>query len=227
MAVDYYDTAITDCGSACPTVIAGDFTGSAGLETNGGTHSYFYTYQRNLHTLAPVWAIHPYTDVSDYEYCSADGLGYPIFANTYTGKFDQALQAANLTAARGVQLWLNEITVYRAAQYNPPAQCTGGPTSAPKAANPVHQGDNFSTFRVGAAALWLTGNLTGTDTQTLPGSIPAGEAPLTTVDYFRIYNQTATYQNILRPGVEGCMWYSLNLRSAGHVPTAPADGCTS
>jgi hypothetical protein len=95
----------------CPgcTVIAGDFSSLGGLETDKGRVSYLDTYARHLSGLRPsVWALHPYSDVREFERVLVGQRGPTPLAGTLVGRFAKAL--FDLGYHSHTDIWLNEVS---------------------------------------------------------------------------------------------------------------------
>jgi hypothetical protein len=62
-------------GVAGSGVIAGDFSSAGAVDGRHGS-LYLRTYAHHLGSRPLIWALHPYSDTSDYEYCTANGDPY-------------------------------------------------------------------------------------------------------------------------------------------------------
>lgn len=115
LAAQMWVAVVHRCHANC-TVIAGDFSGTGGLESRGAPHSYLYTYAHHLSGLRPtVWGVHPYGDITAIEnYYGHVNASKPALPNTLVGRFAAAL--SRLGYHSHTQIWLNEIsTFYRKA----------------------------------------------------------------------------------------------------------------
>lgn len=219
LGAQYYMAVLKECGTACELtsgtaarqpnsgIVAGDYSSTA-AQTAGtvyglGSQPYWQTYDQHLNNTAggtPIaphtWGLHPYTDVSDYEYCTGDpGNSYPPAG--YLSKvtlMERNLNSLGLNAASSTSLWLNEISVYHAAQFNPPSACSN---------NVSH---TFSGRRQAFAFLFLNG---AGNEPTLPGSVPAGDAPISRLYYLRA-SGTAADATYIDPGVFDCLYQTMH-----------------
>jgi hypothetical protein len=104
----------------CPscTVIAGDFSSSGGLETRYGSAPYLDTYNRYLKDLhggtsiyhPTTWALHPYTDVSSFEYNTLTHHALTPLPQTLIGTFATALHHRGYNAS--THIWLDEVSAF-------------------------------------------------------------------------------------------------------------------
>lgn len=104
----------------CPscTVIAGDFSSTAGLETRYGSAPYLDTYNRYLKDLhggntiyhPNTWALHPYTDVSSYEYNTLTHQQITALPQTLIGTFATALHHRGYST--NTHIWLDEVSAF-------------------------------------------------------------------------------------------------------------------
>ena len=106
-------------------VIAGDFTSAGGLETGSGkglTSTYLYVYAKHLGGNRPVvWALHPYTDIENFEAADAVGNPAPALSGTLVGRFARDLDTIGYH--QHTQIWLNEISAFQ--YYNMKGHYTG------------------------------------------------------------------------------------------------------
>jgi len=123
LAAAMWSTVAAACQS-CSTVIAGDFSSAAGLEAGNAKSTYLSIYARHLpkpgHGAPAVWAVHPYSDTSDFEWCHiqkkrpaacpAAPTSAKALAATKVGHFASALH--NLKYGSHSQIWLDEVSTY-------------------------------------------------------------------------------------------------------------------
>lgn len=193
-AGQYYVAARKAFGSK---VVAGDFS-------SGVAASFLTTYLGPISTakLRPgTWAIHPYTDVSNFQYYLNAGKT-PQAAGQLAAASSKVLQLANELHShgygRGTSLWINEIYVDHTSDKNPPAGVSGtkGKTA-------------FSIQDQGYAALFLSGAL-GADS--LPGVLKGKNLPqLTRYVYLRAWDNGKTLPDadVLQVHAPSCVYYTL------------------
>lgn len=205
-AGQYYVAAHGQFGSK---VVAGDF--SSGISASKLANYLGPIKNANLHP--GIWAIHPYTDVTNFQYYMHDGKS-PQTSGQLAGSSSKVLQLANELSAQGYKsgtdLWMNEIYIDHKADKNPPAGIPGtkGQTG-------------FSTHNQAYAALFLSGGL-GADS--LPGALSGKNIPqLTQYVYLRARDngQNLPDANVLQVHSPGCPYYTL----AGDKST-PAPQCS-
>jgi hypothetical protein len=225
LASQYYMAVLNACGSGCELtsgpaanqlnsgIVAGDYSSGVASQTapvegtNGSTTSqpYWLTYSQHLNNCATcagvrpwTWGVHPYTDASDYEYCTGDpGNSYPP-----AGYKSKTLQFANDLSSIGygsqTSIWLNEISVYYQAQYGPPGGC------------PNNVSSTFSERRQAFAFLFLDGANSGV---TLPGEIPSNEPQVDRLYYMRAYTGSASDATYIHPGVFDCLYQTMHTQA--------------
>lgn len=227
LAAQYYMAVLNTCGPGCELtsgpaagqlnsgIVAGDYSSGVASQTapventNGSLTSrpYWRTYAQHLNNCSGcggvrpwTWAVHPYTDVSDYEYCT----GNP--GNTYppSGYHSKTVQFANDLASIGygsrTSIWLNEISVYHSAAYNPPSECTKSLSR------------DFSGRRQGFAFQFLDGV---NSSATLRGQIPPGEPQVDRLYYMRAFTGSAADATYLHPGVFDCLYHTVHTQAVG------------
>jgi hypothetical protein len=222
LAAQYYMAVLGACGTGCELtsgpaanqlnsgIVAGDYSSgvasqTAPVEGTDGTttnQSYWLTYSQHLNNCAGctgvrpwTWGVHSYTDASDYEYCTGDpGNSYPPAG--YTSKTTQfANDLASIGYGNQTSIWLNEISVYYQAQYNPPSACQANESST------------FTQRRQAFAFLFLDGANSGV---TLPSEIPASEPQLDRLYYLRAYTGSAGDATYIHPGVFDCLYQTIH-----------------
>jgi hypothetical protein len=229
LAAQYYMAVLKACGSGCELtsgpaagqlnsgIVAGDFSSgvasqAAPVENRNGkraTQPYWQTYAQHLNTCAGctgarpwTWGVHPYTDVSDYEYCTGDpGNSYPP-----SGYRSKTVQFANDLASIGygarTSIWLNEISVYYAAQYQAPPGCQH------------NIGASFTQRRQAFALLFLDGANSGA---TLAAEVPASEPQVDRLYYMRAFTGSDPYATYLHPGVIDCLYQAMHTQAVRPV----------
>lgn len=148
-----------------------------------------------------IWAIHPYTDVTNFQYYMYDGDSAQK-AGQLAAKSSKVLQLADELHSHGygpgTQLWINEIYVDHNADKNPPPGLKKGA-----------KGTGFSTHNQGYAALFLNGGL-GADS--LPGVLAGKNTPqLTRYIYLRAWDngKTLADADVLQVQAPGCVYDTL------------------
>jgi hypothetical protein len=190
-------------------VVAGDFA-------SGVSPSFLNRYVRALGDVHPaIWAIHPYTDVTNFQYYEHAHLT-PSRAAAKAAAGSKLLQFARYLSAHGygpsTSIWINEIYVDHTADKNPPTGIAGKKGST-----------IFSTENQANAALFLSGGL-GADS--LPGVLAGKNLPqLTLYIYLRAWDAGTDQQlpdaDVLEVHFPDCLYYTL----AGHK-TTPAPQCS-
>jgi hypothetical protein len=138
-------------------VVAGDFS-------SGVPASFLSSYLGPItkaHLHPGIWAIHPYTDVSNFQYYLHDKKS-PQAAGQLAAASSKVLQLATELRVHGygpgTELWINEIYIDHTSDKFPLAGIPGAP------------GTPFAARNQGYAALFLSGGL-GADS--LPACSPA------------------------------------------------------
>jgi len=94
------------------SVIAGDFSSGGGFSTKGGPRSYLHTYAGHLDGERPeTWGLHPYTDISNFEFDTQTHRHLPKLSDTLTGRFAAALHS--LGYRERTRIVLNEISAFQ------------------------------------------------------------------------------------------------------------------
>jgi hypothetical protein len=222
LAAQYWMAALNICGSGCELtsgpaanqlnsgIVAGDFSSGVASQTadvegtTGSTVSqaYWLTYSQHLDNCATcagvrpwTWGVHPYTDASDYEYCT----GNP--GNTYppSGYRSKTVQFADDLASIGygsqTSIWLNEISVYYQAAYGNPSGC------------PNNVSATFTQRRQAFAFLFLDGANSGV---TLPSEVPANEPQVDRMYYLRAFPSQPNNATYLIPGQFDCLYQTIH-----------------
>lgn len=178
-------------------VVAGDFA-------SGVSASFLSGYLGPIsavHLHPGIWAIHPYTDVSNFQYYMHAGKT-PQAAGHLAATSSKVLQLATELQAHGygagTDLWINEIYVDHTSDKNPPSGTPGtkGTTS-------------FSAQNQGYAALFLSGGL-GADS--LPGVLAGKSLPqLTRYIYLRAWDngEKLPDADALQVHAPDCVYYTL------------------
>lgn len=182
-------------------VIAGDFAEPV-------TQSFLRGYIKAIgKSPAPIWAIHPYTDITNFQYFMHDHRTARQAAQAeLTEKNSYVIQFAELLKNNGYQsssIWLNEIYVTHRADRNPPP---GVPGSKGHYNKKTHKwtGTTFSRVNQGYAGLFLDGGL-GQDS--LPGYLAAHGLPrLTRYVYMRAATKSLPEAYVLIVKQKGCLW---------------------
>lgn len=230
-------------GNGVPTsgIVAGDFSDAS----SGGDTRYLQTYAGDLKRLAPVtWAIHPYSDPSNWEWCTAHGTsgvnpgsGSGSFsystAATATVAFAHALAMTQPGYGNATSIWLNEISVFGQTtngtstgldfyqhKYGPSGCGASNPTPAYPTGGAKYP--TYSSSRQALAFQWLY--------HTLPAAIPSRDPQVTRIILFRAYGaQSAEGRNLI-PGQYSCLYEAIVDRNSlsagrapggGHCPSAP------
>jgi hypothetical protein len=190
-------------------IVAGDFA-------SGVSPSFLSSYIKAIGNVHPAtWAIHPYTDVTNFQYYVHAGLK-PLKAGAKAAARSKVLQLAENLHKYGygstTSIWINEIYVDHTADKNPPAGTPGKKGST-----------TFSIKNQAEAALFLRGGL-GPDS--LPGVLAGKDLPqLTQFIYLRAWDastdQQQTEADVLEVQFPDCLYYTL----AGHKST-PAPQCS-
>ena len=214
-------------------LVAGDFA-------SGVSKGFLKRYTKALGTLRPkVWAIHPYTDVTNFQYYLSDqpaSAKNPAAAAAKADKTSKVAQFARLLArhhyGHGTHIWLNEIYVDHRADKCPPGshsgsgafkgRCVTGSGSHQKRITKPGKGTTFTHTNQADAALYLSGGL---GAPSLPGMLKGRKLPqLTTYIYLRALDNSAiTFKDAvaLQVNAKGCVYYTL----AG-FKTTPAPQCS-
>jgi hypothetical protein len=225
LAAQYYMAVLNTCGSGCELtsgpaagqlnsgIVAGDYSSGVASQTGpvegtDGTvtsQPYWQTYSQHLNNCSGcggarpwTWGVHPYTDISDYEYCT----GNP--GNTYPppGYHSKTVQMANDLYSIGygsrTSIWLNEISVYYQAQYNPPSGCQNNLSTS------------FSQRRQAFAFLFMDGADSGI---TLPSEVPSNEPQVDRLYYMRAFTGSAPDATYLHPGTFDCLYQSIHTQA--------------
>jgi hypothetical protein len=205
-AGQYYVAASQAFGSK---VVAGDFA-------SGVPASFLSSYLGPItraHLHPGIWAIHPYTDVSNFQYYLHDKKS-PLAAGQLAAASSKVLQLATELRAHGygpgTDLWINEIYIDHTADKIPPAGIPGAPGVT-----------RFSSRNQGYAALFLSGGL-GADS--LPGVLAGTDLPqLTRYIYLRAWDngKEPADADALQVHAPDCVYYTL----AGSRST-PAPQCS-
>ncbi|MCW3839852.1 hypothetical protein ONA70_07045 [Micromonospora yasonensis] len=224
LAAQYYMAVLNICGTGCQLtsgpaanqlnsgIVAGDYSGGVGSQTapvtgtDGVTTSqaYWRTYAQHLNNCAGcagvrpwTWGVHPYPDVSDFEYCTGNpGNSYPP-PNYRSKTVQMATNLANIGYGSNTRIWLNEISVYHATSYNPPSGCQANPSST------------FTGRRQAYAFLFLD----GVNGQNLPGQVPAGYPQVDRLYYMRAFTGSAPDATYIHPGVFDCLYQSIHAQA--------------
>jgi hypothetical protein len=150
------------------SMVAGDFASGVG-------HSFFETYAKNLGSPWPkIWAIHPYTDITNFEYYMLAGKSAQQAGLKAAGTSKVRQLAEDLRGhGTNTRIWINEIYVDHRADKRPPAgvhiKNPGATCSDKKSKEPC-----FSTTIQDSAAEFLDGAL-GADS--LPGYLDRHSLP--------------------------------------------------
>jgi hypothetical protein len=229
LAAQYYMAVLSICGTGCELtsgpaanqlnsgIVAGDYSSGVASQTapveraDGSVTSqpYWLTYSQHLNDCAGcagvrpwTWGVHPYTDVSDYEYCTGDpGNTYPPAG--YRSKTVQfADDLADIGYGRRTSIWLNEISVYHNAAYNPPSGCTNNVSST------------FSGRRQAFAFLFLDGM---NSTATLAGQIPAGDPQVDRLYYMRAFTGSDPDATYIHPGAFDCLYQTMHTQTVSSL----------
>jgi hypothetical protein len=205
-AGQYYVAASQAFGSK---VAAGDFS-------SGVPASFLSSYLGPIskaHLHPGTWAIHPYTDVSNFQYYMHDKKS-PQVAGQLAAASSKVLQLATGLRADGygpgTDLWINEIYIDHTSDKNPPPGIPGAKGQT-----------MFSARNQGYAALFLSGGL-GADS--LPGELAGKDLPqLTRYIYLRAWDNGKKLPDadVLQVHAPGCVYYTL----AGGG-TTPAPQCS-
>jgi hypothetical protein len=228
LAAQYYMAVYHACDSSCELpagpaagkpdsgIIAGDFSSAVGsatgpVITNSGsvvTQAYWKTYAQHLSncagcagTYAWTWGVHPYTDTSDWEFCTGNGHAYPPSPAYATKTVQFADDLHSIRYGPATSIWLNEVSVYQHDMYkhlHGPAGCTGTTSYAPR--------------REALAFQWLQ--------RTLPASIPSQDPQVTQVIYYRASGQDNLKRDVV-PGQNTCLYEAIKQRASlktGEVP---------
>lgn len=222
LAAQYWMAVLNVCAANCELtsgpaasqlnsgIVAGDYSsavasqsgpveGTSGTKT---TQAYWQTYAQHLDNCDGctvqhpwTWGVHPYTDISDYEYCTGDpGNTYPP-----AGYHSKTVQMANDLYSLGygsqTSIWLNEISVYYNAQFSPPSGCTANESSS------------FSQRRQAFAFLFMDGADSGV---TLPSEVPSNEPQVDRLYYMRAYTGSAGDATYLHPGTFDCLYQTIH-----------------
>lgn len=214
-------------------VVAGDFA-------SGVSKSFLERYTKALGRLRPkIWAIHPYTDVTNFQYYLSDqpaSAKNPAAAAAQADKTSKVAQFARLLARHHygprTHIWLNEIYVDHRADKCPPGShagsgafkgmCVTGSGSHQKRITQPGKGKKFSLTNQADAALYLSGGL---GAPSLPGMLAGKKVPqLSNYIYLRALDNSAiTFKDAvaLQVNAKGCVYYTL----AG-FKTTPAPQCS-
>jgi len=175
-------------------IVAGDFSGGGGLDSNGGPKTYLETYAEHLNDcpgcqgVRPLtWGFHPYPDASNEEWCLTT-TGHDYEPEADGGSHSQTVRVLNALDAvgyhEGTYLWLDEVSVFAKDNYahTSPSQpvADDGRTCRPNrsGSNPLYtpavERDSF---------LWLYRKLP----QVLGTSNPGHEPVIDRIYYFRAF----------------------------------------
>lgn len=197
LAGQYFQAARQAFASHHVTLIAGDFASGVG-------RSFFDLYVDNLGGPWPkVWGIHPYTDITNFEYYMWSGKTSTEAAND-AAAISKVRQLATFLRGRpaGTRIWINEIFVEHKADRCPPAGVSvSGVTPATCQADnndPTIQSrlPKFSIRAQDEAARFFDGQL--------PVSLPSynrqqGLPPVTRFVYLRVWSFST---NVQRPNAD-------------------------
>jgi hypothetical protein len=225
LAAQYYMAVLSACASKCELtsgpaanqlnsgIVAGDFssgvasqTGSVeGTSGKSASQPYWQTYAQHLDYCATcaltrpwTWGVHSYTDASDYEYCTGDpGNSYPP-AGYHSKTAQMAGDLATMSYGSTTSIWLNEISVYHQAQFDPPSGCENNRSST------------FSSRRQAFAFLFLDGANSGV---TLPSEVPASEPQVDRLYYLRAFTGSASDATYIHPGVFDCLYQTMHTQA--------------
>jgi hypothetical protein len=190
-------------------MVGGDFA-------SGVSPSFLSSYIKAMGNVHPtIWAIHPYTDVTNFQYYVHAGIK-PLPAGEKAAARSKVLQLAKNLHKHGygptTSIWINEVYIDHTADKNPPAGTKGKKGST-----------TFSTKNQAEAALFLSGGL-GVDS--LPGVLAGKDLPqLTQYIYLRAWDAGTDQQpadaDVLEVHFPDCLYYTL----AGNKNT-PAPQCS-
>jgi hypothetical protein len=225
LAAQYYMAVLNACGAGCELtsgpaanqlnsgIVAGDYSSGVASQTapvegtDGSVTSqaYWRTYAQHLDNCATcsgvrpwTWGVHSYTDASDYEYCTGDpGNTYPP-AGYHSKTVQFAGDLSGIGYGSQTSIWLNEISVYYQALYNPPSGCTNNRSST------------FSGRRQAFAFLFLDGV---NSSASLPAQIPGNEPQVDRLYYLRAFTGSAPDATYIHPGVFDCFYQSIHAQA--------------
>lgn len=205
-AGQYYVAARREFGSK---VVAGDFS-------SGVSASFLARYLgpiKNADMHPRIWAIHPYTDVSNFQYYMHDKKS-PQAAGHLAAASSKMLQMAGELSAQGyksnTKLWINEIYIDHKSDKNPPKGIPGAKGKT-----------GFSSRNQAYAALFLSGGL-GADS--LPGALADKDIPqLNRYIYLRARDngQNLPEADVLQVHAPGCVYYTLAGSGSKPAPQCP------
>jgi len=185
-AAQYFGAARRAFARSPVTLVAGDFA-------SGVSRPFFDTYADHLGRPWPtLWAIHPYTDISDFEYYMWAG-DTAEQAAIKAARMSKVRQLALLLRGRGAgtRIWINEISVDHVAERCPPPGVrVGGVTLASCQRHRLDPASNlhlptFSSRIQYEAARFLDGSLE----TSLPGYLlRTGLPPLARYIYLRAWS---------------------------------------
>jgi hypothetical protein len=190
-------------------MVAGDFA-------SGVSAAFLSAYIKAIGRARPsIWAIHPYTDVTNFQYYLHSGVS-PQRAGALAAARSKVLQLARHLHGHHygsrTRIWINEIYVDHRADKRPPGGVSGAKGRT-----------RFSLRNQAYAALFLSGGL-GADS--LHGVLTGKNLPqLTRYIYLRARDASTNQQprdaDVLQVHFPGCLFYTL----AGSR-TTPAPQCS-
>jgi hypothetical protein len=204
-------------------MIGGDFS-------SGVSRAFLSTYTKNMGPGRPsIWAIHPYTDVTNFQYYLASGMtpqraGTVAAAHSKVLEFARYLHEAPNNYGSKTRIWLNEIYIDHTADKNPPASLVG--KKCPTTQEPNRQCKKgvttFSQTNQAYAAVFLSDRAADTLHGVLVGT---GLPQLGRYIYLRASDGTVDQKlrdaDVLEVHSPDCIYYTL----AG-TTTAPAPQCS-
>ena len=236
----YYMSVLRACSNACDLtsgpaanqlnsgIVAGDFSSTDAPQTGqvnnpDGTHPsqpYWLTYAQHLNycngcvnAKPHTWGIHPYTDASDYEYCTGNSSnsyppsGYYSKVHHFSDDLNTLASDGLLNSVATTSVWLNEISVYANSPYGPPGGCAANPSSS------------FSQRRQAFAFQFLVG---ANSSHNIEQQVPAGDPQIDRVYYLRAYGGD-THATYIDPGVysgaAGCLYYAMSTLTVSSICT--------
>lgn len=198
-------------------MVAGDFA-------SGVTPSFLSSYIKALGDLQPrTWAIHPYTDITNFQYYMHSGMS-PAKAGARAARKSKVLEFARELHAHhygsGTRIWLNEINIDHAASKHPPKGVPGEKCTKKNKKTCT----KFSERNQADAALFLSGAL---GRNSLPGVLKHKKLPqLTVYIYLRARDDTKPARfadvDVLEVKHKTCLYLTL----AGSTKT-PSAKCAS
>ena len=221
LAASYFSSVSTACGTICTLngkpagsgVVAGDFSSAIGsqkgtvLNSATGTSAsqpYWKTYTQLLPGMPQTWAIHPYSDVSKWEYCTSEGDSFPTTPTQLnTVLFAGDLHGQGYGPSTGI--WLNEISAFQGdmdTHQNPPDGCD---------VNPLGVKPTYSQHRQDLAFDW--------EFNTLPTLVPATDPQVTRLMYFDASVHQDQEDRVLIIGdTTSCLYQTVATRDTDTVP---------